>query len=106
VKTAWHGPGDVSPIGHAANLALDLACPNFGIRELVMFNEQVQEVFPGAPVSKDGYLWANEAPGWGIEVDEKAAAKYPFGHTEVGERKRLNGGWGSVRRRDGAVIKQ
>lgn len=106
VKTAWHGPGDVSPIGHAANLALDLSCPNFGIRELVLFNEAVQEVFPGAPVSKDGYLWANEAPGWGIEVDEKAAAKYPFGYTEVGERQRLNGGWGVVRRRDGAVIAQ
>jgi mannonate dehydratase len=106
VKTAWHGPGDVSPIGHAANLALDLACPNFGIRELVPFNQTVQEVFPGAPVSKDGYLWANEAPGWGIEVDEKAAAKFPYGHTEVGERQRLNGGWGIVRRRDGAVIKQ
>jgi mannonate dehydratase len=106
VKTAWHGPGDVSPIGHAANLALDLACPNFGIRELVMFNEPVQEVFPGAPVSKDGYLWANEKPGWGIEVDEKAAAKYPFGSSETGERRRLHGGWGVVRRRDGAVIKQ
>ncbi len=20
VRTAWHGPGDVSPVGHAANL--------------------------------------------------------------------------------------
>jgi mannonate dehydratase len=106
VKTAWHGPGDVSPIGHAANLALDLTCPNFGIRELVPFNEEVQAVFPGAPVSKDGYLWAHEAPGWGIAVNEKEAAKYPFGHTEMGERQRLNGGWGTVRRRDGTVIKQ
>ncbi|HEU0123219.1 MAG TPA: enolase C-terminal domain-like protein [Bryobacteraceae bacterium] len=106
VKTAWHGPGDVSPIGHAANLALDLACPNFGIRELVQFNEQVQEVFPGAPVSREGYLWANEKPGWGITLDEKAAAKYPFGHMETGERQRFHGGWGVVRRRDGAVIKQ
>ena len=25
VRTAWHGPGDVSPVGHAANLQLDLA---------------------------------------------------------------------------------
>ena len=33
VKTAWHGPGDVSPIGHAANVALDLTCWNFGIQE-------------------------------------------------------------------------
>lgn len=106
VKTAWHGPGDVSPIGHAANLALDLACPNFGIRELVQFNEPLAEVFPGAPVSKGGYLWPNEAPGWGIEINEKAAAKFPFGHAEVGERQKLNGGWGTVRRKDGTVIRQ
>jgi mannonate dehydratase len=45
VKTAWHGPGDVSPVGHSANLALDLATPNFGIRELVQFNDAVNEVF-------------------------------------------------------------
>ena len=33
VRTAWHGPGDVSPVGHAANVHLDLAVPNFGIQE-------------------------------------------------------------------------
>lgn len=58
VKT---GPGDVSPIGPAANLALDLACPNFEIREFVAFSEPVAELFPGTPVSKGGYLSATEA---------------------------------------------
>jgi mannonate dehydratase len=106
VKTAWHGPGDVSPIGHACNIALDLACWNFGVQEYTPFNERTQEVFRGCPVMKNGYLYANEAPGWGIEVDEKAAAKYPFGSFEQGERQRLNGGWGEVRRRDGTIIKQ
>jgi len=106
VKTAWHGPGDVSPIGHACNLALDLACWNFGIQEYTPFNEATQEVFEGCPVMKDGYLWANEKPGWGIEVNEKAAKKYPFGYGERGERQRLNGGWGEIRRRDGTIIKQ
>ncbi len=106
VKTAWHGPGDVSPIGHAANVALDLICYNFGIQEYSPFNDRVQEVFRGCPVMKKGYLYANEAPGWGIEVDEKLAAKYPYGTYEQGERQRLNGGWGDVRRRDGTVIKQ
>src|SRR5918912_764220 len=33
VRTAWHGPGDVSPVGHAANLHLDISSPNFGIQE-------------------------------------------------------------------------
>ena len=106
VRTAWHGPGDVSPVGHAANLALDLACPNFGIRELVQFNDAVREVFTGCPETKGGYLYATEKPGWGIEVNEGAAAKYPLGSGEVGERKRLNGGWGEVRRKDGTIIKQ
>ncbi|MCS6952797.1 MAG: enolase C-terminal domain-like protein [Bryobacterales bacterium] len=106
VKTAWHGPQDVSPVGHACNIALDLACWNFGIQEYTPFNERTQEVFRGCPVMKNGYLYANEAPGWGIEVDEKAAAKYPFGSFETEERKRLNGGWGEIRRRDGTIIKQ
>jgi len=106
VRTAWHGPGDVSPVGHCANIALDLACPNFGIQEYSSFSEPVQEVFHGCPVLKNGYLYANEAPGWGIEIDEKAAAKYPFGSSERGERQRYNGGWGEVRRRDGTIIKQ
>ncbi len=106
VKTAWHGPGDVSPIGHACNVTLDVVAHNFGIQEYSPFNERVQEVFHGCPVMKDGYLYPNEAPGWGIEVDEKAAAKYPFGAGERGDRQRYNGGWGEVRRRDGTIIKQ
>jgi len=106
VKTAWHGPGDVSPVGHAANIALDLACHNFGIQESYNFPDRVKEVFSGCPEIKNGYFYANEAPGWGIEVNEAAAKKYPFGGGERGERQQLNGGWGEVRRRDGTVIKQ
>lgn len=106
VKTAWHGPGDVSPVGHMANITLDLACYNFGIQESVFFPDAVREVFEGCPVLKNGYFYANEAPGWGIEVNEAAAKKYPYGHGESGERQRLNGGWGEVRRRDGTIIKQ
>jgi mannonate dehydratase len=106
VKTAWHGPGDVSPIGHAANVTLDLVCYNFGIQEYSPFNDALREVFDGCPVMKNGYLYANEKPGWGVEVDEKAAAKYPYGTGERGERKDLNGGWGEIRRRDGTIIKQ
>ena len=106
VKTAWHGPGDVSPIGHACNVALDLASWNFGVQEYSPFNDATREVFSGCPEMRNGYLYASEAPGWGIEVDEKAAAKYPFGHGEKGERQQYNGGWGAIRRRDGTIIKQ
>lgn len=106
VKTAWHGPSDVSPVGHAANVALDLVCQNFGIQEYSPFNDAAREVFQGCPVMKNGYLYANDQPGWGIEVNEKAAAKYPYGAGESSERKILNGGWGEIRRRDGTIIKQ
>ena len=103
VRTAWHGPGDVSPIGHAANATLDVTCYNFGVQEYSGFNERVQEVFHGCPLAKNGYVAPNDAPGWGIEVDEKAAAKYPYG---TGERNQFNGGWGEIRRPDGTIIKQ
>lgn len=100
VKTAWHGPGDVSPVGHMANVTLDIVSYNFGIQEYTPFNERTQAIFQGCPVMKDGYLWVNENPGWGIEIDEKEAAKAPFTSSP------LNGGWGEIRLRDGTVIKQ
>jgi mannonate dehydratase len=100
VKTAWHGPGDVSPVGHMANVTLDLVSHNFGIQEYSPFNERTQTIFQGCPEMRDGYLWVSERPGWGIEIDEKEAAKAPF--VEGG----LNGGWGVIRLPDGTVINQ
>lgn len=77
VRTAWHGPGDVSPIGHAANLHVNLAIPNFGIQELQPFTEQTQAVFPGCPEFRDGYFYPNTNPGIGVDLDEELAAKFP-----------------------------
>jgi len=102
VKTAWHGPGDVSPIGHMANVTLDIVSTNFGIQEYSAFNQRTREIFSGVPEMKNGYLWVSEKPGWGIEIDEKEAAKSPF----TPGRNNLNGGWGEIRRLDGTVIKQ
>lgn len=77
VETAWHGPLDVSPVGHAANLHLDLSISNFGIQEWMDGNEALREVFPGMPKVEDGYLYLNEEPGLGVDIDEEAASKYP-----------------------------
>jgi mannonate dehydratase len=77
VRTAWHGPGDTSPVGHAANLHLDLWSPNFGIQEWCRFPEQVYEMFPGLPEVRNGYMYPSDKPGLGIDIDEKLAAKYP-----------------------------
>jgi mannonate dehydratase len=99
VRTAWHGPGDTSPIGHSANLALDLATPNFGIQEFTRFNQATLDVFSGCPEIRDGMLWSNDQPGWGIEVDETLAAKFPY------PEHPYNGAWPAIRRRDGSIVK-
>ena len=77
VRTAWHGPSDTSPVGHAANLHLDLWAPNFGIQEWYRPSELDYEIFPGLPELHNGYLVPNNRPGLGIDIDEQLAAKYP-----------------------------
>jgi mannonate dehydratase len=98
VRTAWHSPGDASPFAVAAAVALDVTSPAFGIQEGHVYNEATHEVFPGMIDIVDGWLTPNDAPGWGIEVDEKAAARFPAG---------LSGhdAWAAkVRAPDGALI--
>jgi mannonate dehydratase len=77
VRTAWHGPGDLSPVGHAANLHLDLSCANFGVQEFPGFGDAELEVFSGCPELRGGYLYPNQNPGLGVDMDERKAAKYP-----------------------------
>ena len=80
VRTAWHGPGNIDPINHVAQGHVDLTIPNFGIQEDVDlgWGEKIQEVFPGCPQMKAGYMYLNDKPGLGIDIDEARAAKYPF----------------------------
>ncbi len=93
VRTAWHGPPDTSPVGHAANLHLDLWAPNFGIQEWCRFPELVYEMFPGLPEVRNGYMYPNERPGLGIDIDETLAAKYPCQDSvEMWTQKRLADG--------------
>jgi mannonate dehydratase len=106
VRTAWHGPADVSPVGHCANVTLSLTAYNFGIQEMAEFSDATREIFKGCPEVRNGYAYPNEAPGWGVEIDEKAVAKYPFRHDSTTERSKLNYGWGDLRLPDGTVIKQ
>ena len=77
VRTAWHGPGDASPLAHAAQLAIELSIYNFGVHEGSSFPKETQEVFVGCPEVKDGYMLAKEKPGLGIEVDEAAGGEIP-----------------------------
>lgn len=98
VRTAWHGPGDVSPVGHAANAHIDLAIWNFGIQERKDFSEKVREIFPGTPTIKNGYMYVNEAPGLGVDINEKLATKYPLPDVQLNN-------WTQVRKNDGTIIR-
>jgi mannonate dehydratase len=90
VRTAWHGPGDMSPLAHAANIHIDLAARNFGVQEwsgteppnfviqvLKGPRDALLDVFPGLPEFRKGYVYANDRPGLGVDIDEREAAKYP-----------------------------
>ena len=108
VRTAWHGPGDMSPLAHAANIHIDLAAlnfgvqewsgiepPNFVIQELKGPHGALLEVFPGLPEFDNGYVYANDKPGLGVDLNEEEAAKYPCENTVTT--------WTQTRCRDGAL---
>jgi mannonate dehydratase len=98
VRSAWHGPGDVSPVGHAANLHLDLSISNFGIQEATIFNETAREVFPGTPEVKNGMMWANDKPGLGVDLNEALAARFP-----INDDPPFDFDWGRLRGKDGTI---
>ena len=92
IRTAWHGPGDMSPVAHAANIHLDVASHNFGLQEWSGTeppNFIIQEVkgprgalldvFPGLPEFRNGYVYPNDRPGLGVDLVDAEAAKYPCG---------------------------
>ncbi|MFE5307277.1 D-mannonate dehydratase ManD [Isoptericola sp. NPDC056578] len=78
IKSAIHGPEDISPVGMAAAVHLDLAIHNFGIQEYSGHTALTNEVFRHAYTFDDGYLHPGEAPGIGVELDEDLAAAHPY----------------------------
>ncbi|TCC00502.1 D-galactonate dehydratase family protein [Micromonospora zingiberis] len=78
IKSGIHGPTDISPVGMAAALHLDLAIHNFGIQEYMRHGALTNEVFRQSFTFADGYLHPGEQPGIGVELDEDAAARFPY----------------------------
>lgn len=78
VRTGCHGATDLSPVSMAAALHFDLSIPNFGIQEYMRHTPKTDEVFPHGYTFKNGYLFASETPGLGVDIDEAKAAKYPY----------------------------
>ena len=91
IKSGFHGPTDVSPVGMAAALHLDVAIHNFGIQEYMKHNEQTLEVFRTSYTFVDGLLDPGEKPGLGVELDEEAASALPYTQAYLPVNRLLDG---------------
>ncbi|WP_068875569.1 MULTISPECIES: D-mannonate dehydratase ManD [unclassified Phenylobacterium] len=78
VRTGCHGATDLSPVSMAAALHVDLSIPNFGVQEYMRHTAETDPVFPHAYAFADGQLHPGESPGLGVDIDEAAAAKFPY----------------------------
>ena len=78
VRTGCHGATDLSPVCMAAALHVDLSIPNFGVQEHMHHTPETDAVFPHAYRYADGMLHPGDAPGLGVDIDEAAAARFPY----------------------------
>lgn len=74
---APHNP--MGPVAGTVALHFDVATPNFIIQEeAVALAPWFDEIFTHPLALKDGYWSIPEGPGLGVEINEAAAAKYPY----------------------------
>ncbi|PJJ63240.1 D-mannonate dehydratase ManD [Compostimonas suwonensis] len=78
IKSGFHGPTDISPVGMAAALHLDLSIHNFGIQEYMRHSPETLEVFQTSYTFENGLLHPSDAPGLGVELNVEAAAKFEY----------------------------
>jgi len=97
VHTAFQEGGDNDPVNQIAAGHLDMAIWNLGVQEENHFKPEELEVFPGHAVIEKGYMYLNESPGLGIDIDEEKAAALL---KETPRRRR-----GPDRRADGSVVR-
>ena len=77
VEMAPHNPQSL--VSTMASLHIDACSPACVIQEYVHPGQPFQaELFAGGPVIRDGYAELPDQPGLGIELNEAAAARYPY----------------------------
>ncbi len=91
VRTGCHGATDLSPVCMAAALHFDLSVHNFGIQEYMRHTAETDKVFPHSYRFEDGLLHPGEAPGLGVDIDEKLAAQYPYDRAYLPTSRLLDG---------------
>ncbi len=91
IRTGCHGATDLSPVSMAAALHFGMAVHNFGIQEHMPHSPETDEVFPHGYAFEDGYMYPGDAPGLGVEIDEKLAATYPYQRAYLPINRKVDG---------------
>ncbi len=79
VRTGFHGAPSHSPICMAAQAHLNAWAPNFGIQEyLVLGTPECDALFPSEHRMENGLFQVSDAPGLGVDFDEKEAERYSY----------------------------
>ena len=78
IKSGFHGPTDISPVGQAAALHLDLALHNFGIQEYMKHSDATLEVFQTSYTFANGLLHPGNNPGLGVSYDDDLADTFAY----------------------------
>lgn len=79
VRTGFHGAPSHSPLCMAAQAHLNAWAPNFGIQEyLVLGTPECDALFPSGHKMENGLFHVSDAPGLGVDFDEKEAERYSY----------------------------
>ena len=79
VRTGFHGAPSHSPLSMAAQGHMNLWAPNFGIQEyLVLGTAECDALFPSDHYYENGMFHISDAPGLGVDFDEKEAKRYSY----------------------------
>ena len=78
VRSAFHGAADIGPIAQSASVSLQAVIPNFGVQEWMRYPEPAYEVVSGVCRMENGFVYPNETPGLGVDLDENKALQYPY----------------------------
>ena len=91
ISTGFHGATDLSPVNLAASIHFNTAVNNFGILEYMPHQEIVSEVFKTNYTFEAGYLKIDDSPGIGVDIDEKAALKFPYTMARLPVNRKTDG---------------
>ena len=91
VRTGCHGATDLSPVAMAAALHFDVSINNFGIQEYMPHTKETDGAFPHSYSFKSGYMHPGDAPGLGVDYDERLGEKFPYQRAYLPVNRKLDG---------------